>query len=138
MNATVVYRSAKGKTRRYAEAIGGFLHERGVDTTVVSVGECDVESLRAADLLLLGSWTSGYFVIGQHPDGPWIDFVRDLPTLDRPRVGLFTTYLLVTGSMFGRMRARLAGKVPTPTLELKSRSGELSAADREALERFIR
>jgi hypothetical protein len=35
------------------------------------------------------------------------------------------------------MRAALAGKTRTPELELKSRSGHLAAADREALTRFV-
>ncbi len=137
MKATVVYRSSKGKTRRYAEAIGAFLRDHGLDTTVVSVGDCDVRTLADVDVLLLGSWTNGYFVVGQHPDQPWLDLVRDLPRLDRPKVGIFTTYLIVTGSMFSKMRRALAGKTAEPAIELKSRSGELSAADRQALEAFI-
>lgn len=76
-------------------------------------------------------------MIGQHPEQPWLDFARDLPTGTGARVGLFTTYKLATGSMFPRMRERLVGKLPAPTVQIKSRGGRLSAGDREALERFI-
>jgi flavodoxin len=137
--ALIVYRSHSGVTRRYGEEIARFLESRGVDAGVVSVGECDMTSLAEADYLLLGCWTSGMFVVGQHPDQPWMAFVRDIPATTRAgqRVGLFTTYRLVTGSQFPKMRAALAGKTGAPTLELKSRNARLSPADEQALERFI-
>jgi hypothetical protein len=104
---------------------------------VQSVGDCDPRSLADADLVLLGCWTSGLFIVAQHPDEPWLAFVRDLPTLDRAHVGLFTTYKLATGSMFARMRAALAGTGAQVELELKSRNGHLADAGRHALDRFI-
>lgn len=135
--AIVVYRSHTGVTRRYGEEIAAFLNARGIATQVVSVGECDMESLAEADYLLLGCWTSGLFVVMQHPDEPWLAFVRDMPVTLGPRVALFTTYQLRTGSQFPKMRAALAGKTASPQLELKSRNGHLSAADERSLEQFI-
>lgn len=137
--AIVVYRSHTGVTRRYGEEIGAFLGARGVSAQVVSVGECDMSALAGADYLLLGCWTSGLFVVLQHPDEPWLAFVRDMPAIagPRPRVALFTTYKLRTGSQFPKMRAALAGKTAEPALELQSRTGHLSAADERALEQFI-
>ena len=135
--AVVVYRSHTGVTRRYGEEIAAFLNARGVATQVVSVGECDMASLADVDYLLLGCWTSGLFVVLQHPDEPWLAFVRDMPVTLRPRVALFTTYQLRTGSQFPKMRAALAGKTAAPQLELKSRNGHLSAADKRALEQFL-
>ena len=93
--------------------------------------------LAEADYLLMGCWTSGMFVILQHPDEPWMAFVRDMPETKRPRVGLFTTYKLATGSQFPKMRAALAGKTNDPLFELKSRNGHLSAADEKTLEAFL-
>jgi flavodoxin len=140
--AIVVYRSHSGVTRRYGEEIAAFLNGKGVAAQVVSVGECDMSTLAAADYLLLGCWTSGLFVVGQHPDEPWLAFVRDMPPLATapdggPRITLFTTYKLRTGSQFPRMRTALAGKTAAPQLELQSRNGRLSPADKMALERFI-
>jgi flavodoxin len=137
--AIVVYRSHSGVTRRYGEAITAYLGTRGLDAQVVSVGECDMASLAGTDYLLLGCWTSGLFVVRQHPDEPWLAFVRDMPTLagPRPKVALFTTYKLRTGSQFPKMRAALAGKTTPPELELQSRDGRLSAADETALDRFL-
>ena len=134
--AAVVYRSAGGTTRQLAEEIGEHLRTKGFDTTVQSVGDADAAALAHADLVLLGCWTSGMFVVAQHPDEPWLAFVRDLPTLARAHVGLFTTYRLATGSMFARMRAALDTRVPHVDLELKSRGGHLSDTGRDALDRF--
>ncbi len=152
-NAVVVYRSHSGVTRRYGEEIGAWLAARGIGTKVLSVGEADPATLGDADYVFLGCWTSGLFVILQHPDLPWLAFVRDIPDLPdkpaapagkpaagrpkRPKIALFTTYKLATGSQFPKMRAALAGKTAPPELELKSRNGHLSAGDREALERFV-
>jgi flavodoxin len=135
--AAVVYRSHTGRTRQYAEEIAAHLRTLGVDTEVSSVGECDVARLTTVDYLLTGCWTNGLFVVLQHPDEPWLAFVRDLPTISRARVGLFTTYQLLTGTMFARMRAALAGKTPEPSLELKSRTSRLSDGDKQALARFV-
>ncbi|HEY3335303.1 MAG TPA: flavodoxin domain-containing protein [Candidatus Limnocylindrales bacterium] len=134
--AAVVYRSATGTTRQLAEEIGAHLRAKGVDATVRSVGDADPAALATADLVLLGCWTSGLFVIAQHPDEPWLAFVRDLPPLPNARVGLFTTYKLVTGSMFPRMRAALGGRTPHVDLELKVRGAHLTDAGRAALDRF--
>ena len=134
--AAVVYRSASGTTRQLAEEIGEHLRAKGVDATVQSVGDADPAALADADLVLLGCWTSGMFVVAQHPDEPWLAFVRDLPPLARSRVGLFTTYKLATGSMFARMRAALDTRASHVELELKSRGGHLTDEGREALDRF--
>ena len=135
--AVVVYRSHSGVTRGYGEEIGRFLREQGVAVEVVSVGECDFATLADADYLFLGCWTSGLFFVMQRPDVPWLAFARDMPASPRPKVALFTTYKIATGSQFPKMRAALAGKTASPQLELKSRDGHLSAADERSLEQFL-
>jgi len=136
-SALIVYRSHTGVTRRYGEEIAAYLGTKGVDARVASVGDCDLEAPGKADFLLLGCWTSGLFVIGQHPDGPWLSFVRAMSPAAKPKVALFTTYMLVAGSQFSKMRAALANKTSKPQLELKSRNGHLSASDKAALDRFV-
>jgi flavodoxin len=106
--AAIVYRSRTGTTQRLAKEIGAFLATRAIEPTVVSIGECDVRALGDVDYLFLGCWTSGLMVVLQHPDQPWIEFARDLPAIAGPRVGLFTTYKLASGSMFAQMRKHLA------------------------------
>lgn len=132
--AAVVYRSQTGTTRRLAEAIVAHLAGRGIEARAVSIGDCDPAALGSVDLVLLGCWTSGLFVVGQHPDGPWVAFARDLPDLRHARVALFTTYKLATGGMFRRMRDELVRTGATIGLELKSRDGRLSPAQERQLD----
>ena len=140
--ALVVYRSHSGVTRRYGEEIAEFFRGRHIAAQVASVGDCDMAALSDVDYLLLGCWTSGLFVVRQRPDLAWRSFVCDMPSVPTPapttpKVGLFTTYKVATGSQFPKMRAALEGKTAPPTLELKSRTGHLSPADEKALERFL-
>ncbi len=135
--AAIVYRSRSGTTRRFAEEIGAYLRTQGVESQVSSIGDCDMSQLANVDYLLLGCWTNGLLVVLQRPDEPWLAFARDLPPTPRARVGLFTTYKYLTGTMFPKMRQALAGKAPTISLELKSRNGRLSAGNKQALDQFI-
>ena len=136
--AAIVYRSRTGTTRRLAEEIGAFLATRDIEPKVVSIEECDVHTLAAVDYLFLGCWTGGLMVVLQHPDQEWIEFTRRLPAIAGPRVGLFTTYKLASGSIFAQMRKHLASKVPAIGLELRSKTGRLSDTDKQELERFLR
>ena len=79
----------------------------------------------------------GLMVILQHPDREWVSYAAKLPSKPDVKVALFTTYKYLTGSMFRNMYKKLAGRYPTPSLELKSRNGALSEEDRRALETFI-
>ena len=134
--ALIVHHSKMGKTRRFAQAIGERLVRLGIEPTVASVKTFRPEMLEGCDLVLLGAWTNGLMIIGQHPDEDWVEFARALPPLGKRRVGLFTTYLIATGSMFWMMKRHLAGKADRIELRLKSRSGKLSDASAQRLERF--
>ena len=137
MKASIVYRSRTGTTRRFAEEMGTYLGTLGVETAVASIGDADPAALPAADVVLLGCWTSGLMVVLQHPDEPWIQFAHAVPNLSGKKVVLFTTYKLLTGSMFGKMRHELAGRVGADTLDLKSRDGHLSDEHRKALAALV-
>jgi flavodoxin len=135
--AAIVYCSATWTTAGLADDIAAHLRARGIDTTVAAFGECDTAALAEVDLLFLGAWTHGLFVIAQHPEAAWVEWTRELPRLDRPRVGLFTTYRLRTGSMFKRMRDALRPTGATIGVELKSRDRTLTDEGRRALDAFL-
>jgi flavodoxin len=135
--ACVVYCSATWTTAGLAEDIARHLRDRGIETTVASFGEEDRAVLAAADIVLLGAWTHGLFVVRQHPEQAWVEWARDLPALAATRVGLFTTYKLRTGSMFQRMREALGPVAPKVGLELKSRNRQLTDEGRRALDAFL-
>jgi flavodoxin len=135
--ASIVYCSATYTTAGLAEDIAAHLRGRGIDTRVAAFGEEDPEFLATADLVLLGAWTHGLFVIAQHPERSWVEWTRELPRLERARVGLFTTYKLATGSMFRRMREALRPTGARIGVEIKSRGPALTDEGRRLLDAFL-
>jgi flavodoxin len=135
--AFIVYCSATWTTAGLADDIAAHLRERGIDTQVAAFGECDTATLGEVDLLFLGCWTHGLFVVDQHPEPSWVEWTRELPRLDRPRVALFTTYKLWTGSMFKRMREALRPTGARVGVELQSRNKRLTDKGRRALDAFL-
>jgi flavodoxin len=135
--AAIVYHSRTGTTRALAEQIAAFLEDHHIETRILSIGECTDQELTDIDYLLLGCWTQGLMIFLQHPDEPWVEFTRKLPSLAVPRVGLFATYKVATGSMFRKMRRHLGDKITNVGVELKSRNGQLSRGQLRKLERFV-
>jgi flavodoxin len=135
--AAIVYCSATWTTAGLAEDIARHLSRRGIETRVASIGEIDTAGLADIDYLFLGCWTHGWFVVNQHPDQAWVDWARELPRLEKPRVALFTTYKIATGSMFRRMRRVLRDRAPRIGLELKAKGTQLTDEGRRALDAFL-
>lgn len=135
--AAIVYCSATWTTAGLAEDIDRHLRERGIESQVAAIGEIDTAGLAEVDYLFLGCWTHGWFVVNQHPEQAWVDWTRELPRLDRPKVALFTTYKLATGSMFPRMRGTLAPTGAQVGLELKARGRTMTEEGRRALDAFL-
>lgn len=124
--AVVFYHSKTGTTKKYAEVMGEYLKSRGLDAQVTSIQDYNEGALNNVEIVLFGCWTNGLMVMLQHPDQEWKDFAAKLPSMPDVKVGLFTTYKILTGSMFRNMYKQLKGKFATPSLELKSRNGSLS------------
>ncbi|MGW8145084.1 MAG: flavodoxin family protein [Anaerolineales bacterium] len=135
--AAIIVNSKTGTTRQYAEEISKYLKSKGLDTQVTSIQAYSEDMLNNVDYVLFGCWTSGLMVILQHPEKIWVDFAAKLPSMPDVKVALFTTYKILTGSMFRNMYKHLKGRFATPSLELKSRNGLLSEKDKQALENFI-
>jgi len=101
MQIAVVYASRTGNTRRAAELVGTAFEERGHDVSVQPVDALDFKALADADLVVLGTWVSGHFVIGQKP-GDARRLAR-VPKLTGKRVALFLTYAINPGSALGKL-----------------------------------
>ena len=135
--AIIIVNSKTGTTRQYAEEISKYLKLKGLDTQVSSIQTYSKDMLNNVDYVFFGSWTNGLMVVLQHPDREWKDFAVKLPSMPDVKVTLFTTYKILTGSMFRNMVKHLKGKYPMPSLELKSRNGSLSEKDKQELKDFI-
>lgn len=100
MQIAVVYASRTGNTRRAAELLGTAFEERGHTVSVQPVDGLDFKSLADADLVVLGTWVAGHFVVGQKP-GDARRLAR-VPKLTGKPVALFLTYAINPGSALGK------------------------------------
>jgi flavodoxin len=135
--AIVIYHSSTGTTKKFGEEIGEYLNSKGIDAHVTSTTVFREEMLNGVDYLLFGCWTSGLMIMLQKPEQSWVEFAEKLPSKKDTKVALFTTYKILTGSMFRNMYKELKGKFAPPTLELKARGQILSEKNRQDLDRFI-
>jgi flavodoxin len=101
MQIAVVYASRTGNTRRAAELLGTAFEERGHAVSVHPVDRLDFKALADADLVVLGTWVAGHFVIGQKP-GDARRLAR-VPKLTGKRVALFLTYAINPGSALSKL-----------------------------------
>ncbi len=137
MNITVIYSSRTGITSEYAGAITAYMKQKGHTVDLFPVEEYDSEKLKNAELVFLGGWTSGLFLFAQHPDKKWYNFVNSMPDLEGKTVILFTTYKLLTGSMFNRMTARIRGKANVYPILMKSRNAKLTYENKRLLDELL-
>ena len=108
MNVVVVYESLTGNTRRAAEAMGAELERRGVNATVCNIVAIDYQALAQADLVIMGSWVDGIFVVGQRPGRA--ARLESFPPIDGKRCFVFCTFALNPGKTLEKMTAIMEGR----------------------------
>ena len=108
MNVVVVYESLTGNTRRAAEVMGGELERRGVHATVCNATAIDFQALAQAELVIIGSWVDGIFVVGQRP-GRAIR-LESFPPIDGKRCFVFCTFALNPGKTLDKMTTIMEGR----------------------------
>jgi hypothetical protein len=102
MNAIVIYESLTGNTRRAAQLISGALERAGWHATACAITDIDFESLGAADLVIIGTWTDGAIFIGQRPGRA--GRLRKLPVLDHKRCVVYVTYAVDHGHVLEKLQ----------------------------------
>ncbi len=135
--AIIYYSSRKGTTKYFGEEIGDYLQSKNIETRVISVLDAKPDQLDDTDIIFLGGWTHGLFLLFQHPDKNWIDFVKSIPSLKGKKICLFTTYKIATGSLFKKMGKHLKGKVDHIGLNLKSKNDKLSGQHKAKIDTFL-
>jgi|WetSurMetagenome_2_1015567.scaffolds.fasta_scaffold14070_2 flavodoxin len=135
--AVIIYHTTTGITRMYADEIEAHLKSKGLDVESISIWQYKDGIADGANYLLLGCWTSGLMIAFQHPEKVWREFAAIFKTTDNPPLILFTTYKILTGSMFKNMLKYLKGKISEPFAQLKSRNGRLSVRDKDILDKFV-
>jgi menaquinone-dependent protoporphyrinogen IX oxidase len=103
MHAIVICESLTGNTLRAGEIIAAELERRGWDTSVCPTDDIDFGALSRAELVIVGTWTDGIFVIGQRPGGA--GRLRSLPVLHGKKAVVFCTFALDPGKTLEKLVA---------------------------------
>lgn len=93
MKAAILYESLTGNTRTAAEMIAGNLQQEGWSITgVCPVRKPEMAAIQDADLVIVGTWVHGLFVVGQAPWG--IGAINALPALRGKLAATYCTFAL--------------------------------------------
>jgi flavodoxin len=102
MKAAILVESLTGNTWKAGEMIAGHLQQVGWGITAVSrVRQPDYAALQAADIVLVGTWVHGLFVVGQ---APWaLGELTKLPAMKGKKAAAFCTYALNPGKSLNKL-----------------------------------
>ena len=124
MNIAIVYDSSTGTTAKAAGAMGKTMEEHGHRCRVQSVAQADPADVSEADLICVGSWVKGLFIIRQHPTEGTMQFIEQLGDLSGKNAIVFCTYKLATGSTLRQMAQALEEKGAAVVEQFKYRGPE--------------
>lgn len=120
MKAALLVESLTGNTWKAADLIADKLQqERWTITGMSKVGNPDLASIQRADVVLVGTWTHGLFVVGQ---GPWaVGNIANLPAMRGKKAACFLTFALNAGTSIDKLTAavRQTGADVAGGLEIK-------------------
>jgi flavodoxin len=107
MKAALLVESLTGNTWKAAELIADKLQQEGWGITGMSkVGRPDHASIQRADLVLVGTWTHGLFVVGQ---APWaVGNIANLPVMRGKKAACFLTFALNAGNSIDKLSSAVA------------------------------
>jgi flavodoxin len=81
MNIAIFYDSSTGTTAKAAEAMGKTMEAHGHQCRVQSIALTDPADVSEADLICVGSWVKGLFIVRQHPTEGTMQFIEQLGDL---------------------------------------------------------
>jgi len=108
VRAIVIYESLTGNTRTAAEALARGLTAKGVGTVACPITRIDYQALSEADLVVVGSWVDGLFVVGQRPGR--VGRIAQLPALAGKRAIVYLTYALHPGKALQKLSDTVAAR----------------------------
>jgi flavorubredoxin len=135
MRAIVIYESLTGNTRKAAGLIAAELIAQGVSAVVCPITRIDYQALSHADLVIVGSWTDGVFVVGQRPGRA--GRLRALPVVDGKRALVFCTYALNPGHVLEKMTEILSARGAEVLGGMAIRRDKLADGSREFVARLL-
>ena len=102
MKAALLVESLTGHTWKAAEMIAADLQQEGWSITGLdSMRRPNHKAIQDADIVLVGTWVHGAFIVGQSPWG--IGAINALPSLVGKRAATFCTFALNPGRTLDTM-----------------------------------
>jgi flavodoxin len=107
MKAALLVESLTGHTWRAAEMIAANVQQEGWQITGLSpMRKPDHAAIQSADVVMIGTWVHGAFVIGQAPWG--IGAINSLPSIGGKKAVTFCTFALNPGRTLAAMDRAVA------------------------------
>ncbi len=107
MQAAILFQSLTGNTRSAGELIAANLQQEGWGiTTVTPMKDLKMAAIQDADVVIIGTWVHGLFVVGQAPWG--IGAINHLPALRGKLAATFCTFALNPGTTLDKMDGAVA------------------------------
>jgi len=128
MNVAIVYDSSTGTTAQAARTMGKIIEEQGHNCQVQSVKDADPAETAEADLICIGSWIKGLFIIRQHPTAGSMHFVERMGDLSGKKAVVFCTYKVAVGSSMRKMAKALESSGAEVLGQFKFRGPQLTTA----------
>ena len=102
MKAALLVESLTGNTWRAAELVAADLRQEGWTITgLAPVRRPDLSAIQDADIVLVGTWVHGLFVVGQTP---WaLAAISNLPPMRGKRAAVFCTFALNPGKSLDKL-----------------------------------
>ncbi len=102
MKATLLVESLTGNTWKAAELIADDLRQEGWTINgLAKLRRPDLAAIQDADMILIGTWVHGLFVVGQTP---WaLATISNLPPMRGKRAAVFCTFALNPGRSLDKL-----------------------------------
>lgn len=109
MKAAILIESLTGNTWKAGEHIASNLQqEKWSITGLSSVKSPDLASIQDADMVIVGTWVHGLFVVGM---APWaLDRLRALPAMAGKKAAVYCTFALNPGKSLDSMIAAVSSR----------------------------
>lgn len=109
MKAAILIESLTGNTWKAGELVGTLLQQEGWTITGLNrVRQPDHGAIQEADMVLVGTWVHGAFVVGQ---APWnLGGIHHLPIMRGKKSAVFCTFALSPGKALDTLTTAVMGR----------------------------